>query len=144
MEQTSVQPTPASEPPRIVVAEDNFLMAQVIGFNLKHAGFEVVVTKNGSEAWAEIENGGASLLVTDYQMPVMDGGELCRRVRERYQRSVLPIVLLSAKGLESNATDLRDNNLVQEIVFKPFSPRQLVSTISDCMRKAREQAGASV
>jgi DNA-binding response OmpR family regulator len=144
MEQTSVQPTSSSEAPRIVVAEDNHLMAQVIGFNLKHAGFQVVVTKNGGEAWAEIEKGGASLLVTDFQMPVMNGGELCRRVREHYQSSELPIILLSAKGLESNATDLRDDNLVQEIVFKPFSPRQLVITISDCLRKAREQAGASV
>jgi two-component system, chemotaxis family, chemotaxis protein CheY len=121
---------------RIVTAEDNPVMAHVVGFNLRQAGYEVFAARNGQEALTRLEQEPADLLITDYQMPILDGWELCQRVRERWSPHQLPIILLSAKGLEIDGDRLVAEGYVQRIVFKPFSPRELV-------RAAGELIGAS-
>jgi CheY-like chemotaxis protein len=112
--------------PRIVTAEDNPVMAHVIGFNLRQAGYEVIAARNGQEAWTRFEQERVDLLITDYQMPILDGWELCQRVRQRWSAHQLPIILLSAKGLEIDGDRLVAEGYIQRIIFKPFSPRELV------------------
>lgn len=117
------------QPPkiRVLVVEDNRVMADVMRFNFNRAGFDAVVAANGRIAWDLLQTQTFQLLVTDYQMPEMDGSELCRRVRAELRLAGLPVILLTAKGLEIDRDHLTVDLGVSLIMHKPFSPRQLVA-----------------
>lgn len=129
-----------SESKKILVADDNRVMLNIVRFNLERAGFAVTVARDGSEAWKLLQAGGVDLLITDYQMPRMNGEELCRRLREDPSLSNLPAIMLSAKGLELDLARLREELGLHEVVFKPFSPSCLVATVRACLN---EQAGVA-
>lgn len=114
---------------RVLVVEDNVALREVVRFNLLQAGFEVVVARNGQEAWVMLQQWSFDMVVTDQQMPVMTGYELCQRMRQDPRHLSTPIVMLTAKGFELDAARLRDELGIQDVIVKPFSPRGLVRTI---------------
>jgi CheY-like chemotaxis protein len=116
-------------PWRILLAEDNPALAQVIQFNLERAGYTVVAAGDGQEAWQHLEQGPFDLLITDEQMPRVTGRELCARVRESRNHPEMPVVFLTAKCLELDRQRLEDELRVAQVLGKPFSPRQLVETV---------------
>ena len=118
---------------RILVAEDNPALAHVVRFHLERAGFRVTVARNGREAWDFLQSGGIDLLVTDQQMPEMSGCDLCESIRQDPRFSGLPIVMLTAKGLEIEQQRLREQLGVQHVLPKPFSVTQLIETIAGCL-----------
>jgi len=126
---------------RVLVAEDNVALAAVVRYNLEQAKYTVVVVSNGREAWEQLQAGEFDLVVTDQQMPHMSGSELCRHMRQQARLRDLPVVMLTAKGLELESGKLRDELGVQRLVHKPFSPRDLVTTVHNCLLEA---AAASV
>lgn len=118
---------------RILVAEDDLALASVVRFNLEEAGFEVDAARNGREAALLLDQKDFDLVVTDYQMPKMNGRELCLWMRQQAWCADTPVVLLTAKGLELDLARLREELRVVEVFSKPFSPRQLTRTIEDCL-----------
>jgi two-component system sensor histidine kinase/response regulator len=110
---------------RILVVEDSRTQAEMIRHLLTDAGFEVVVAADGREGLDRCEEWPPDLIVSDVQMPVMDGFEFCRAIRSSASTRHLPLVLLTAlesaediiKGLESGA-----NNFVP----KPYDPISLL------------------
>jgi CheY-like chemotaxis protein len=121
---------------RVLVVEDNRVMADVMRFNFNRAGFDVVVAGNGLVAWELLKTEAFQLLVTDYQMPEMDGRELCNRIRADLRFDNLPIILLTAKGLELDHVRLTADLGVNLILCKPFSPRQLVAAAQEWTGKS--------
>ena len=69
------------------------------------------------------------LIVSDFHMPKMNGEEFCRQLRQNSRFKSLPIIMLSAKGLELDSKTLKEDLGVIDIIFKPFSPRELIKTI---------------
>ena len=130
-------PQPGEQAPglRVLVVEDNRVMADVMRFNFDRAGFSATVALNGRIAWGLLQTEAFQLLVTDFQMPEMDGGELCRRIRAESRFDDLPIILLTAKGLEIDRDRLSRELGLSLILYKPFSPRQLVAAAEDCAAK---------
>jgi CheY-like chemotaxis protein len=120
----------------VLVAEDDRVMSDVIRFNLERAGYGVTVARNGTEAWGLLQSRQFDLLVTDYQMPGMNGEELCRAVRTQFPDMPLPVIFLSARGLELNVTQMKEELGIETLLFKPFSPRELIETVATCRRKA--------
>lgn len=118
-------------PKRILVAEDNSAMLNVIRLNLSRAGFEVVTAKCGKTAWKLLQENAFDLVVTDFQMPGMTGGELCERIRGHEGLGPIPVILLTAKGFELDAAYYERDLRVAAIVDKPFSPRELVRTVRE-------------
>ncbi len=118
---------------RILVAEDNVAMLSVIRFTLERAGFEVTTAPSGQAAWDLLQQHEFDLLVSDFQMPGITGGDLCQRVREHPRLAAMPVILLTAKGLELDLTRYRDQLSVSAIMAKPFSPRELTRTVQDCL-----------
>lgn len=110
---------------RILVVEDNLALCGVVRFNLERAGFEVTQARNGREGWALLEHGEFDAVVTDFQMPEMDGGELCRLMRDHGRHQQTPVVLLTAKQLEIDLPKLQREFGVVEVFAKPFSPYEL-------------------
>ena len=80
----------------ILVVEDNRVTADVVRFNLERAGFVVSMCGNGRQAVELLESERFDLIITDYQMPKMDGEEFCRHVRQNDRHAEVPIFLVSA------------------------------------------------
>ncbi|MEJ0059483.1 MAG: response regulator transcription factor [Terricaulis sp.] len=117
---------------RILVVDDDPHIREVICFALEKAGMAPLPARDGAEAMARFEAGGADLVILDVGMPELDGLEVCRRIR---RQGDTPILFLSARG------DEIDRVLGLELggddyVTKPFSPRELVARVSAILKRA--------
>ncbi len=118
-----------SEAKKVLVAEDNVVLGDVIRFNLNRSGFTVTLARNGKEALRLASSQRFDILVTDYEMPGLDGEELCSRVRNELNLSEMRIVMCSAKGLELDREELKSRLCLEAILFKPFSIRELTTLL---------------
>lgn len=115
--------------PKIVVAEDEADIRRLICFSLQTlGGFDVIETTNGRQAVEAAMREKPNLVLLDVRMPVMDGHEACRQLRNSDKTGHIPVVFLSARGQES------DIKLGKEIgatdyILKPFAPDELVRRI---------------
>lgn len=115
--------------PRILLAEDDPALATVTRFNLQRAGFAVTEVHDGEEAWQRFENESFDLVITDQQMPLLTGVELCRRIRQSERGRDVPLVLLTAKRFELEVRALKEELDVRAVFPKPFSPSELVAEL---------------
>lgn len=117
----------------ILVVDDDIDIVNLISIYLKNEGFLIKSATNGEEALRMMETEQIDLLVLDIMMPIMDGMEVCRRLRE--QNSLVPILMLTAKsedidkisGLMSGADDY---------ITKPFNPLEVVARVKTLLRRA--------
>lgn len=114
--------------PRILVVEDNAALSGVLRFNLMRSGFDVDVAENGQIALdAVLENRDRyDLVITDHQMPEMTGIEMCEKLRELDGYQAVPVILLTAKRLELDIEQVKQQYALSAIYPKPFSPNQIV------------------
>jgi CheY-like chemotaxis protein len=117
----------------ILVVEDNTALASVIRFNLERSGFDVTVANNGREAWELAQDRTFDLIVTDQQMPVMTGCDLCRKLRATEAYAHTPVIMLTAKGMELELPRLREELDISATFLKPFSPKIVVKAVEDCL-----------
>lgn len=126
---------------KVLIVDDEKPIADILQFNLKKEGFEVYCAYDGSEAVNMVEEVQPDIILLDIMLPVMDGMEVCREVRKKYD---MPIIMLTAKdseidkvlGLELGADDY---------VTKPFSTRELIARVKANLRRHQQlgsQAGA--
>ncbi|MDB5101399.1 MAG: response regulator with CheY-like receiver domain and winged-helix DNA-binding domain [Cyanobacteria bacterium RYN_339] len=123
---------------KILVVEDDPDSLRLVSFFLKRAGYEVLEAADGPTALALAEREKPALVILDWQLPMMSGLEVCKRLRAK---SDVPIVMLTAKdsvadrveGLETGADDY---------VVKPFAPEELVARVAVRLRGA-SSGGAS-
>jgi DNA-binding response OmpR family regulator len=121
---------------RILIAEDNKVLADVLRFNLQRLGFDVTIAYNGLAAIEQLKLAQFQLLITDYQMPVVNGEELCKAVREKLQIEHMPIIMCSAKGYEIDTARLITRYGVSRLIFKPFSMREISSLVEELISTA--------
>ncbi|MGH7135704.1 MAG: response regulator [Pirellulales bacterium] len=124
---------------RVLVADDDPALRNVIRFSLQGAGFEVIACRDGQDALSQLKEQSIDMLVTDMQMPRMSGVELCEKVRSEDRYRDLPVLLLTAKGLELDIERLRTDLGLAEVMFKPFSPRELTRSVARHVREAMEK-----
>jgi response regulator RpfG family c-di-GMP phosphodiesterase len=110
---------------RIILADDEAHVLDVLSMKLKRAGFEVETASDGARALEMCKQQPPDLLITDCQMPVMDGLELCGKLREDPATGRIPTVMLTAREFEISADDARKRG-IEHLVPKPFSPRQIL------------------
>jgi CheY-like chemotaxis protein len=101
----------------------------------------VRVARDGQEAWEMIQEELPDVLVTDVQMPRVDGFELSRRIRGNDATKDLPILMLTAKGFELEQEEMMEKWGIVDIVAKPFSPRELVRLIDQIVGAAPAATG---
>lgn len=127
---------------KILVADDDPHIGEVLSFALEQAGYDVHVVVNGALALAACEKQKYDLLILDIMMPEMDGTEVCRRLRQGSAHTSLPIVFLTSRtdeidrivGLELGGDDY---------VNKPFSPRELVARVKAVLRRFESAAAVA-
>ena len=122
-----------NEKKTVLVAEDADAMRSVICFGLVRTGFDVTSARDGSEAWQLVSHGSFDLLITDYQMPGMTGGELSERIRNDARLSDLPIILLTAKVYELDTAGMIESLSLNRVMAKPYSPRELRQVAEECL-----------
>ncbi len=125
-------------PADLLIVEDNPALGVVVQFNLERAGFNVTLAENGCDGWDLAQAREFKLVITDQQMPGMTGVELCQRLRGHPRYSQTPIIMLTAKGLELNMSDLEKQLGIAAVIPKPFSPRELVQKVVECLPKSAQ------
>src|SRR5688572_1081422 len=101
---------------RIVSCDDEAHITRAISMKLTKGGFRVETACDGQAGWEAICRERPDLVVTDYQMPRMDGLELCRTIRSNPETRDIPIILLTAKGFELDGKRLKEETGVTEIL----------------------------
>lgn len=113
---------------RILIADDSASMRQLVSFALRDAGFEVIESINGRDALSKMDGTKIDLIVTDLNMPEMDGIELIRQVRRKPGYRFIPIIMLTTESQESKKQEGKQAGASGWIV-KPFTPEQLIETV---------------
>jgi two-component system, OmpR family, alkaline phosphatase synthesis response regulator PhoP len=126
--------------PRLLICDDEVHILRAAEFKLKRAGYEVRTASDGEEAWEAIRAQMPDMLITDYQMPRLDGLQLIARCRQTPSLATLPILLLTAKGMELDQPGLIAKFKLGAIFSKPFSPRELQSRVEQMVGKPLAQA----
>ena len=116
---------------KALIVDDNLALARVTQFALDNAGFETQTAANGQLALELAQESDFDIVITDQQMPQLTGIELCRELRQLPGYEDCPIVLLTAKGLELELPQLRDELGISATFPKPFSPTAIVKTVQE-------------
>jgi CheY-like chemotaxis protein len=119
---------------KILVAEDERDIRDLVAFTLRFAGYEVFTAANGEEAVEQAPNVNPDLILMDVRMPRMTGYEACRIMKLNPDLKDIPIVFLSAKGQETEIQAGLDAG-AEEYLLKPFAPDQLTSHVKTILAK---------
>jgi two-component system KDP operon response regulator KdpE len=122
-------PAPAR---RVLVAEDEPALLDLVSRNLRVRGFEVLEATNGLDALAVWERERPDLLILDVMMPRLDGLEVCRRVRERATVPIIVLTALDAEGDRVAALDLG----ADDYLSKPFAVEELLARVRAVLRRS--------
>ena len=120
----------------IHVCDDEPHIVLAVSLKFTKSGFRVTSDNNGQSAWESILRDPPQLLITDLQMPRMDGLELIKRMRSHENLKDIPVILLTAKGYELDEDELRSEYRIQQVLPKPFSPRELVAIANSLLEAA--------
>ena len=148
VKQASSKPRPgqAAPPgPRILVVDDEEDLLELVRYNLTKEGYDVACVVSGEEALKAARKLPPDLIVLDLMLPAVDGLEVCRRLKADARTREVPIIMLTAKGEESDMIAGLERG-ADDYIAKPFSPRVLGARIKALLRRhdARRQADAEV
>ena len=123
--------------PRILIAEDEPDIRNLITFTLRFAGYEVIDTPNGFEAYEKAKEMAASgdlpdLILMDVRMPRMTGYEACAQMKQHEELKNIPVAFLSAKGQDAEVQQGYTAGAVAYII-KPFAPDQLTAKVKELL-----------
>lgn len=119
--------------PCILAVDDSVSMRQLVAFTLKEAGFEVIEAVDGEDALAKAQTKRADAVLTDVNMPKMDGISLIRNLRQLPAYKFTPMLLLTTESAPEKKAEGKAAGATGWIV-KPFNPEQLLATISKVIK----------
>lgn len=116
-----------------LIVDDSTSMRQMVSFTMKEAGFNVLEGANGQEALKRVEGQHVDVVVTDLNMPIMDGITLIRQLRSNPLYKFTPILMLTTESQESKKQEGKTAGATGWII-KPFNPQQLLGVIAKVIR----------
>jgi phosphate regulon transcriptional regulator PhoB len=123
---------------KIVVIEDEDDILEVIAYNLKREGYEVITSTSGEDGLEKIEKASPQLVVLDLMLPEIDGIELCRKLKSDPLTQSIPVIMVTAKGEETDIV-LGLGVGADDYITKPFSPREMVARVKAVLRRSRSK-----
>ncbi|MDP1641969.1 MAG: phosphate regulon transcriptional regulator PhoB [Phenylobacterium sp.] len=122
--------------PHILVAEDEDSLATLLNYNLEKEGYAVAVAADGEDALMMINEKLPDLILLDWMLPKVSGIEVCRRLRARTETRNIPIIMLTARGEETDRIRGLDTG-ADDYIVKPFSMSELSARIRAVLRRLR-------
>jgi two-component system, OmpR family, alkaline phosphatase synthesis response regulator PhoP len=126
---------------RILVVEDDPDIANLLSYSLQKAGFEAAIVGSGRDVLPRVRKEPPDLLLLDLMLPGLDGLEVCRALRADANTAAIPVIMLTAKGEESDRIVGLELG-ADDYITKPFSPNEVVARIRALLRRA-SRAGRS-
>lgn len=121
---------------KILIAEDERDILELITFTLEYGGYEVIPTTNGEDALDMTRHERPDLVLLDVRMPRMSGYEVCTHIKADDDTRRIPVVFLSAKGQEAEVYTGYDLGAI-DYILKPFAPDQLLEIIRNILTGQR-------
>jgi two-component system phosphate regulon response regulator PhoB len=129
--------------PKIMVVEDEEPLGVLLRYNLEAEGYQVEIVTRGDEAEIRLQESVPDLLVLDWMVPAVSGIELCRRLRMREETERLPIIMLTARGEESDRVRGLSTG-ADDYLVKPFSTPEFMARVRALLRRAKPEVLSSV
>jgi DNA-binding response OmpR family regulator len=126
---------------RILVAEDDPDIASLLALYLERAGFEADIVASGSEVFPRVKKAPPDLLLLDIMLPGADGLEICRAVRSHASTAAVPIIMVTARGEETDRIVGLELG-ADDYITKPFSPNEVVARIRALLRRTQRASTA--
>ena len=120
---------------RVLLVEDETEIRETLTFSLERGGFKVVSAETAEQALALLDGPLPSIVIIDWMLPGMSGIELARRLRREALTSDLPLLMLTARGEESDKLKSFDAG-IDDYVAKPFSPKELIARVKALLRRS--------
>jgi two-component system alkaline phosphatase synthesis response regulator PhoP len=121
-------------PAKILVVDDEPAVTDLLAYNLRKAGYEILLAADGSEALRQARTSSPDLILLDLMIPEVDGLDVCRELRKT---SNVPIIMLTARGEEIDRVVGLELG-ADDYVSKPFSVRELLARIKAVLRRAQQ------
>jgi len=125
----------------ILIVEDESALSTLLSYNLEKEGFAVTIAADGEQAMEILAEEPPDLVLLDWMLPHLSGIEICRRIRRNPATSGLPVIMLTARGEETDRIRGLETG-ADDYVTKPFSPAELVARVRALLRRALPAAGA--
>jgi two-component system phosphate regulon response regulator PhoB len=122
--------------PYVLVMEDEDALATLLQYNLEKEGYQVVIAGDGEEGLVQVDERLPDLILLDWMLPKVSGIEVCRRIRGRPETRNVPIIMLTARGEESDRVRGLDTG-ADDYLTKPFSMTELIARIRAVLRRIR-------
>ncbi len=119
--------------PRILVVDDEPDVVRLVEFRLQREGFDILTASDGRSALDLLEHEKPDLIVLDIMMPLMDGMEVLRQIRQHRGTSRIPVIMLTAKTASVTVDEARQL-WVSDYVMKPFDPEKLVMKVKKALK----------
>ncbi|MBV8777202.1 MAG: phosphate regulon transcriptional regulator PhoB [Alphaproteobacteria bacterium] len=125
--------------PMVLIVEDEAPLVTLLRYNLEKEGFAVASAADGEEAMLQIAENKPDAVLLDWMLPLVSGLEVCRQIRRSPATRALPIILLTARGEETDRVRGLDSG-ADDYIVKPFSPSELVARLRAVIRRAQPSA----
>jgi DNA-binding response OmpR family regulator len=123
-------------PNRVLIVEDEPDIRDLLAFHLERDGYHVSKCGTGADALRLVQVSRPDLVLLDLMLPVLNGLEVCRRLRQDPATAALPVIMLTAKGEEVDRIVGLELG-ADDYIAKPFSPKEVVARVRAVMRRAR-------
>ncbi len=120
---------------KVLVADDEVHIVQVVAMKLRNNGFEVITADNGDEAYKLCCEEKPDIIVTDHQMPGLTGIELAEKIRGTPGIENIPVIILTARGFAIDDQQKEKLNIA-ECLSKPFSPKELLNHVENILQNS--------
>jgi phosphate regulon transcriptional regulator PhoB len=121
----------------ILIVDDEPDLVELLSYNLKKEGFTVTSAVDGEEALLMLKKSTFSLILLDLMLPGIQGLELCRILRQNQKTEHIPIIMITAKGEETDKIRGLETG-ADDYITKPFSPKELIARVNAVLRRASE------
>ncbi len=118
----------------ILIVDDEAHIVHIIRYKLERAGYEVETAGDGQEAFELAGELRPDLIVTDFQMPVLSGFDMCVKLSESGETSNIPVVMVTARGHKLSPSEMSKTN-IRQLMCKPFSARELLEVVGELLRE---------
>jgi CheY-like chemotaxis protein len=113
---------------KILIADDEIDILKVVTFRLRKSGYEILTAVNGKEALDLIQVKRPDLILLDLRMPLMDGYEVCKRIKHDEELKKIPVILLTASKINEAPEKVRELE-ADDYLIKPFDPAKLFEKV---------------